>query len=53
MLKQSILQINSFTTLNNTLLVLLFLSIKGGDTGGGALECQGGYEARPKIHVIQ
>ena len=21
--------------------------------GGGALECQGGYQARPKIHVIR
>ena len=31
MVKQSILKIDSFTTLNNTLLVLLFLSIKGGD----------------------
>ena len=29
MVKQSILKIDSFTTLNNTLLVLLFLSIKG------------------------
>ena len=25
-------------------------SIRG---GGGALECQGGYQARPKIHVIR
>ena len=22
-------------------------------TGGGALECQGGYQARPNIHVIR
>ena len=29
MVKQSILKIDSFTTLNNTFLVLLFLSIKG------------------------
>ena len=29
MVKQSILKIDSFTTLNNTLLVLPFLSIKG------------------------
>ena len=29
MVKQSILKIDNFTTLNNTLLVLLFLSIKG------------------------
>ena len=21
--------------------------------GGGAIECQGGYQARPKIHVIR
>ena len=23
------------------------------DTPGGPLECQGGYQARPKIHVIR
>ena len=31
MVKQSILKIDSFTTLNNTLLVVPFLSNKGGD----------------------
>ena len=31
MVKQSISKIDSFTKLNNTLLVLPFLSIKGGD----------------------
>ena len=29
------------------------MCFSGGGGGGGALECQGGYQARPKIHVIR
>ena len=31
----------------------LTCNISATDRGGGALECQGGYQARPKIHVIR